>query len=123
MNPTLLGTLRRPRIDAMTYDSTPPRILSKIDIDPQYYYGWHLQTHNNKLPSQTSETETIATLSQSSTKDKNPLIASKSIDTTHSISSPTSVHSIQQQQKQKTQDELSNKTTVVLCPPSRTYCF
>lgn len=29
------GTLRRVR----EYDSTPPRILSKIDIDPQYYYG------------------------------------------------------------------------------------
>lgn len=29
------GTLRRQR----EYDSTPPRILSKIDVDPQYYYG------------------------------------------------------------------------------------
>lgn len=29
------GTLRRVR----EYDSTPPRILSKIDVDPQYYYG------------------------------------------------------------------------------------
>lgn len=40
MNPTIFsagGTLRRPRIE---YDTTPPRILSKIDIDPQqYYYG------------------------------------------------------------------------------------
>lgn len=40
MNPTILSagaTLRRPRIE---YDTTAPRILSKIDIDPQqYYYG------------------------------------------------------------------------------------
>lgn len=21
-------------------DSTPPRILSKIDVEPQFYYGW-----------------------------------------------------------------------------------
>lgn len=32
------GTLRRQR----EYDSTPPRILSKIDMDPQFYYGWQL---------------------------------------------------------------------------------
>ena len=29
------GTLRRPR----EYEHTPPRILSKIDADQQYYYG------------------------------------------------------------------------------------
>lgn len=39
MNPSLLGTLRRPRVDTLSYDPAPPRILSKIDIDPQYYYG------------------------------------------------------------------------------------
>lgn len=33
------GTLRRQR----EYDVVPPRILSKIDIDPQFYYGWQLQ--------------------------------------------------------------------------------
>lgn len=43
MNASVLGahhsnTLRRQR----EYDSTPPRILSKIDIDPQFYYGWQL---------------------------------------------------------------------------------
>ncbi|XP_055306897.1 protein eva-1 [Sitodiplosis mosellana] len=42
MNPSILaaggtlGTLRRPRVE---YDSVPPRILSKIDIEPQFYYG------------------------------------------------------------------------------------
>ncbi|XP_031626186.1 uncharacterized protein LOC116342639 [Contarinia nasturtii] len=39
MNPSILtagGTLRRPRVE---YDSAPPRILSKIDIEPQFYYG------------------------------------------------------------------------------------
>lgn len=29
------GTLRRQR----EYEHTPPRIMSKIDIDQQYYYG------------------------------------------------------------------------------------
>lgn len=44
MNPSILagsgiglgGTLRRPRVE---YDTAPPRILSKIDIEPQFYYG------------------------------------------------------------------------------------
>lgn len=41
MNPSILtagGTLRRPQ--RMEYDTAPPRILSKIDIEPQtFYYG------------------------------------------------------------------------------------
>lgn len=39
MHPSILaasGTLRRPRVE---YDSAAPRILSKIDIEPQFYYG------------------------------------------------------------------------------------
>lgn len=38
------GTLRRPR----EYEHTPPRIMSKIDIDQQYYYGWHPPINQTK---------------------------------------------------------------------------
>ncbi len=47
------GTLRRPR----EYEHTPPRILSKIDADQQYYYGWHPM--NQKEPAIVDEQTTI----------------------------------------------------------------
>lgn len=51
---------------------------------------------------------------------------SSSIDTASVTSSPTST--LSKQQKIQSDSSLgggdhSNKTTVVLCPPSRTYCF
>lgn len=141
MNPSILaagGTLRRPRVE---YDSTPPRILSKIDIDPQYYYGWPLAS--NKLA-----TTSLTTANVSSTGYTNNTIAinspmQKSIErvTTPTLSissSPVGTLTKQQHQQYQQQskkqpllqqqqsslsDEHNNKNTVVLCPPSRTYCF
>lgn len=55
-NPQYSGTLRRPR----EYDTTPPRILSKIDIDPTFYYGWQLP-HKTSAPSNTLTTTSLST--------------------------------------------------------------
>lgn len=131
MNPSILaagGTLRRPRVE---YDSTPPRILSKIDIDPHYYYGWPLASNKLATTSLTSANVTAATT------HSNPIAinsaAQKSIErvTTPTLSlSSSPVASLtkqmkkpQQQQQSSSSDEHNNKNTVVLCPPSRTYCF
>lgn len=171
MNPSILagggiglgGTLRRPRIDNMSYDTAPPRILSKIDIEPQFYYGWPLL--NNKILVASSSIDSSAPLSPittaaasasaaanptyishalaasaamhggstSSPKNGNTMSMQK-LDRTDtptmslSMSSPTSTMLAKksknsQLSEHEQQQQQNNKNTVVLCPPSRTYCF
>lgn len=57
------GTLRRVR----EIDSTPPRILSKIDIDPQFYYGWPAtnQTALTGIDGRIATPPTVSTLTKS----------------------------------------------------------
>lgn len=164
MNPSILagggmglgGTLRRPRVE---YDTAPPRILSKIDIEPQFYYGWPLL--NNKILIASSSMDTSAPLSPittaaasaaaTTTYVSNALASTAAMDSgstsspkhgstfsmqkldrsdtpTMSMSSPTSTMLAKksknsQLSEHEQQQQQNNKNTVVLCPPSRTYCF
>lgn len=127
MHPSILaasGTLRRPRVE---YDSAAPRILSKIDIEPQFYYGWPLL--NNRMLASPSSTDTTLVSGTSSPKLANTIAMQKIERTgtpTLSTSSPTSTLTKKPNHPQTSTasgNEHSNKNTVVLCPPSRTYCF
>lgn len=134
MNPSILtagGTLRRPRVE---YDSAPPRILSKIDIEPQFYYGWPLLS--NKMLSSPTTSDTVGlgtnnTTTTSSPKTNMNTIAMQNIERSGtptlsiSTSSPTSTltKKLPTNNPLTSDDQRNNKNTVVLCPPSRTYCF
>lgn len=67
------GTLRRIR----EFDTTPPRILSKIDVDQQYYYGWPF---GNKTS--TSNNSTIAAVSSTTIATESPRTDEKGTNVT-----------------------------------------
>lgn len=128
MNPSILttgGTLRRPRVE---YDTATPRILSKIDIEPQFYYGWPL-LHTKMLASPSTVSETAGPGNTSSPKNSNTIAMQnmeRTATPTLSLStSPTSTLTKKPKNPSSSSasDEHGNKNTVVLCPPSRTYCF
>lgn len=103
------GTLRRVR----EYDSTPPRILSKIDVDPQYYYGWPLTSY--KTPS-------VATTKSSNSTTTIAAIVSPaaSISTTEPNASSRNEREREHEQEQG----FNNSDGSTVCPPpGRTYCF
>lgn len=102
------GTLRRVR----EYDSTPPRILSKIDVDPQYYYGWPL----------TYKTPSVATTKSSNSTTTIAAIVSPaaSISTTEPNASSRNEREREHEQEQG----FNNGDGSTVCPPpGRTYCF
>lgn len=97
------GTLRRPR----EYEHTPPRILSKIDADQQFYYGWHLMNAKDHQQQQQQQHHPLQqppfNPHQTQLHSQRPSPSPSPLNAT-----PADPH---------------NNPTITLCPPGRTYCF